>query len=208
MKIICAWCGKEIEDIPEDEKTSKYEVSHGICLPCKERFLADDEYSLTHFLNKLEAPVLVVNGAGEVALANDQALELLGKGVEQVKGYRGSDVTECAHTTLPGGCGNTRHCVACTIRNNVMQTLETAECKRRVPAYLNQQLNDDKRIVDYLISTEKMGDVVLLRIDHVAIAVRKNYSWLLVVCRLPRIILNRTDLRNPLLTRKLVQASF
>lgn len=169
MKIICAWCGKEIEDITDQELSSKYEVSHGICLPCKERFLADDEYSLEHFLNKLEAPVLVVNSAGEVALANNQALNLLGKSLEQVKGYRGGDVMECAHAALPGGCGNTKHCVACTIRNNVMQTLETSECKRRVPAYLNRQLNAGKQIVDYLISTEKMGEVVLLRIDHVSI---------------------------------------
>ena len=168
MKIICAWCEKEIENTAEQDKTSKYEISHGICLPCKERFLAKDEYSLEHFLNNLEAPVLVVNSAGEVALANDQALELLGKGLEQVKGYRGGDVMECAHAALPGGCGDTRHCVACTIRNNVMETLETGECKQQVPAFLNQQLNGDKQIVDYLISTEKMDEVVLLRIDHVS----------------------------------------
>jgi hypothetical protein len=169
MKVICAWCEKELENISEDEKTSKYEVSHGICLPCKQRFLANDEYSLDGFLNKLEAPVLVVNSEGEIALANNQALDLLGKDLDQVKGYRGGDVMECAHAALPDGCGNTRHCVACTIRNNVMDTLETAECKQRVPAYLNQQLNGGKRIVDYLISTEKIGEVVLLRIDHISI---------------------------------------
>jgi len=169
VKIICAWCEKEIEDIAGQDQTSKYEVSHGICRPCKERFLSNEEHTLERFLNKLEAPVLVVNKAGEVMLANKAALDLLGKRMEQVKGYRGGDVMECGYAALPGGCGNTQHCVACTIRNNVMETFETAESKRRVPAYVNRQGERGRQIVDYLISTEKVSEYVLLRIDDVSI---------------------------------------
>jgi len=169
MKIICAWCEKEIEDPEEQAGTSKYEVSHGICLSCKERFLSNEEYTLERFLNRLDAPVLVVNREGVVVLANQSALDHLGKGMDEVKGYRGGEVMECAYAALPGGCGHTVHCVACTIRNNVMETFETAECKRRVPAYLNQVGEKGREIVDYLISTERLDEFVLLRIDGMVI---------------------------------------
>ena len=167
MKVICAWCQQEMEALPEDGAVQ--EVSHGLCLSCKERFFADEEQTLDRFLNKLEKPVLLVDNAGHVALANNPALDILGKQLEQVKGLPGGNVMECVNADLPEGCGNTIHCLACTIRNNVMETHETGESRKRVPASLEQSSPDGTKSIDFLISTERIDAFVLLRIDEISV---------------------------------------
>ena len=89
MKIICAWCKKEIGDKPDQDEASNFEITHGICGPCKEYFFSDQAHTLDQFLNQLEAPVLMVNPQGEVVLANNQALQFLGKDLESVRGFKG-----------------------------------------------------------------------------------------------------------------------
>ena len=74
---------------------------------------------------------------------------------------------ECAYAKLPEGCGNTKHCVACTIRNNVMATFETGRSLRQVPAFLNRIERYGVHQIRFLISTERVEEVVLLRIDEV-----------------------------------------
>jgi len=167
MKVICAWCNKEIGVSPDQDEALDYEVTHGICQSCKEYYLSNRSLTLDQLLNRLEAPVLMVNPAGEVVLANDQALQLLGKEQDQVSGFRGGEVMECAYARLPGGCGTTIHCKACTIRINVMKTFTTGKSLRRVPAYLNRENGGAIQKVELLISTEKVDEVVLLRIDEV-----------------------------------------
>lgn len=167
MKVICAWCNQEIGDNSKQDDALDFEVTHGICNSCKEYFFADRDRTLDKFLNRLEAPVLMVNQHGEVVLANTQALQFLGKELDAVAGFKGGDVMECAYARLPEGCGTTKHCVACTIRNNVMETFTTGKSLRQVPAHLNRQSRSSVHKLRFLISTEKVADVVLLRIDEV-----------------------------------------
>ncbi len=167
MKIICAWCNKEIKADDQPVGSSGFEVSHGMCQECAEQFLANESLTLEEFLNRLDAPVLMVNEDVEVLLANDQALQILGKNLETVKGFRSGDALECAHARLPEGCGRTIHCKTCTIRISVTETFKTGKCFRRVPAYLDRADRDAVQRIGFLISTEKVGDVVLLRVDTV-----------------------------------------
>jgi len=76
-------------------------------------------------------------------------------------------VFECANAKLPEGCGNTIHCSGCTIRRNVMDTQETGRRHFRVPAYLNQGNPESYQQIRFLISTEKVEGIVLLRIEEV-----------------------------------------
>jgi PAS domain-containing protein len=138
MKVICAWCHQELEADSHHESDPQAEISHGICLPCRTYFLLGERPTLDEFLNRLAVPVVVVNAQGEVSLANQRALKMLGKSLDRVKGFKGGEAMECAHARLPGGCGNTVHCQACTIRNSVMETFETGRSLQRVPAYLNR----------------------------------------------------------------------
>ena len=66
------------------------------------------------------------------------------------------------------GCGNTIHCKACTIRNAVMETFDSSRNLHRTPAYLNRAGKDTVQRIRFLISTEKLDEIVLLRIDEVA----------------------------------------
>lgn len=166
MKIVCAWCRQEIEDIPGLEGASKYEVSHGICEPCRDHLLANRKRALEEFLDRLSPPVLMINSEGEVMLANRRALQVLGKTLDAVSGHRGGDVMECVYARLPEGCGETVHCAACAIRRSVMTTFETGKSLKSVLAYLNRRIQDGSELIELLISTEKVKDVVLLRIDE------------------------------------------
>jgi len=167
MRAVCAWCNKELGDSADQGGASDYVVSHGICKACKEYFFSEESRTLDKFLNHLEAPVLMINPEGEVVLANELALRFLGKDLESVKGGKGGEVMECAYSKLPEGCGNTKHCIACTIRNNVMETFETGKSLGRVPAFLNRLDRHTVHKTRFLISTERVGNVVMLRIDEV-----------------------------------------
>jgi PAS domain-containing protein len=167
MKVICAWCKKEMGDTPDQDGDSNFEITHGICRSCKDYFFGDQARTLDKFLNQLAAPVLMVNPQGEVVLANDQALQFLGKDLHTVSGFKGGDVMECVYAKLPEGCGNTKHCVACTIRQSVMETFETGKSLRQVPAFLNRLDRRSVHKIKFLISTERVDDIVLLRIDEV-----------------------------------------
>jgi hypothetical protein len=92
---------------------------------------------------------------------------MLGKGSPEIEGHKGGDVFECAYARLPEGCGNTIHCSGCTIRRTVMETHKTGKSSLRVPATLNRNDPEDPDKITLLISTEKIADVVLLRIDAV-----------------------------------------
>jgi PAS domain-containing protein len=167
MKVICAWCHKELEADPRRASGPGQKISHGICPSCEAYFLSGKRPTLDEFLDRLAVPVLVVNAEGEILFANRLALGTLGKDLDRVQGYRGGDAMECAYARLPGGCGQTEHCKACTIRNNVMETFNTGRSLHRVPAYLNRWIGNDKIRIELLISTEKVDDTVLLSIDQV-----------------------------------------
>ena len=166
MRHVCAWCTKELEDIADDDGGLNAEVSHGICKSCREHFFSSPSRTLDGFLNKIKEPVLVIDDEARVTLANNAAQTMLGKDLNSIAGHRGGDVMECAYARLPQGCGNTIHCLGCTIRNNVMLTFDSGRSLKRVPAILNRLERDGIYPIHFLVSTELLGDVVLLRIDE------------------------------------------
>jgi hypothetical protein len=93
---------------------------------------------------------------------------MLGKNLSRIEGYRGGDVFECAYARLPEGCGKTVHCSGCTIRNTVIKTFATGINYIRTPAFLFKNSNRKVKKYDLYISTEKVGDIVLLRIDEMS----------------------------------------
>jgi PAS domain-containing protein len=168
LQVICAWCRKEMQGETSQDETSENRISHSLCDSCRDRFFkVDTQNTLDDLLNILEAPVLVVDEQGDIVTGNKKALQMLNKSLDEVKGFKGGDVMECAHAALPGGCGNTIHCAACTIRNNVMHTFETGISKINKQAYLNKRRTDGVEKIRFIISTEKVSDFVLLRIDDV-----------------------------------------
>lgn len=173
MKVICSGCGKHLGDKTSDAFGDD-DISHGLCKPCAHHFLAQVGMPLTEYLEGLPAPVVTVTLEGTISSGNQKACKFLGKSLVQIRGFKGGDVFECEHARLPEGCGNTVHCSGCTIRITVMDTVETGKSHRNVPAYLNQYSDCGSRHLILLISTEKKGGVVFLKIEEINEAVPKK----------------------------------
>ena len=165
MHAICAWCGVSLNI--REEPNNDFPVSHGICDDCTAKFLSEDSVSLQEFIDRLKPPVFCLDSEGRVITANRQAAEALGKPLESIQLELGGDVMECSFATLPGGCGKTVHCKACTIRRNVEATHATHMNLTKVPATLTTNIEGHPAKVRYLISTEWTPAGVLLQIDEV-----------------------------------------
>lgn len=165
MKKICSWCNLDLGTVSVE---SSYEdaVTHGICTECLNTFFGPRRVGLLDFIDGLDAAVVVVDAAGRVQSANKLAQGLLHKELPAIVGFQGGDVFECAYATLPGGCGNTIHCDGCTIRNTVMDTFRTERSHFKKPSCLTRGTLDNHQEVRFLISTEKINDIVLLKIDR------------------------------------------
>ena len=82
-----------------------------------------------------------------------------------MENHLGGDVLGCSYANLAEGCGRTEHCKTCAIRNIVMDTLANGKGYKNVPAYQSVQTGDGLRIRRYFVSTEKVEEYILLRID-------------------------------------------
>jgi hypothetical protein len=166
MKRVCAWCNKLLGTVDSDDQP-KNSITHGICPACIENFFLKKVESLEEFLNRLNAPILLIEPEPIVITANKQACEILGKDLSEIRGHKGGDVIECAYAKLPGGCGNQQHCKSCTIRITALETFATGKSFLNVPAYPDIQQFSKIKKMEILISTEKVGDLVVLRIDSI-----------------------------------------
>jgi hypothetical protein len=164
MKVVCAWCRKEIAGKAADP--GAHPITHGICVDCLTNIYRERGKTLQALLNEFSAPVLVVGSDARIVCGNKAALSALDKDLAAVAGQRGGDAFECRYARLPGGCGETVHCKSCAIRNTVMDTLHTGQSHLRVPAYADLCHITGERRIRFLISTEKAGNGVLLRIDE------------------------------------------
>lgn len=161
MKVICSYCRKEMgEKEPFDEDF----ISHGMCLECFDYFKQQMEgLTLERYLDKFETPVMIVDADGRIAASNKMAADMTGRSQREIFGLLGGEAMECSYARLAEGCGKTVHCETCTIRRTVMAAMESREPQVHVPVRLQQE---DKEI-KMVISTDKIGELVRIVIEHV-----------------------------------------
>ena len=166
MQTICAWCNTTLGALGGDPTAP---ISHGICTECRDHFFGNGVGvpTLEEFLDRLDAPVLVVDGDGVVLTANQGARELVQKSASAIRGHLGGEVMECAYARLPEGCGRTVHCEGCAIRNTVMATHADGVERVGVEAFQDLSGLEGVQRMRILITTEKVGPSVLLRIDSI-----------------------------------------
>lgn len=167
MKLLCSKCHEVIRDEPS-ASTSERVITSGICDECASFLLWPDRPAMTEVIDRFDAPIVVIDSLGNVCTANQKARELLQKELSDIEGLQGGNVFECAFAKLPEGCGKTIHCDGCTIRNTVMDTLHTGNSHSKIPAGLSHGTSDDCVEMQLLISTERVNDVVMLRIDSIS----------------------------------------
>lgn len=167
VKKICAWCTKELSPVCADGDAGG-PITHGICDDCAALLNSDPRKSAGNYLEGLKDAVFLVGAGGRIVSANSAARTMVGKELTAIEDRLSGDVFECVNAELPGGCGKTKHCKACAIRKAMEGTLADGTGVEGVPAVQNIRTPDGVRERRYLISTEKIGDSVLLRIDNVA----------------------------------------
>ncbi len=162
----CSYCHKELAPA-EQTADDGVQISHGICRSCLEKMLAGSGESLANFLDSIPLPVFIVDHAARVLAVNAAGRKVVGKGEAQILGLSGGEVFQCAEALLPGGCGNRLLCRSCVIRNAVMATYRDGQAREKLPAFHELDLICGVREARFLISTEKVGGVVLLKIDEI-----------------------------------------
>ncbi len=166
MERRCAWCQKRMGTV-QAEAFSENVITHGMCEECMLKMASGMTKTIDDFLDTLECPVLMLEDDNTMATANQQACEVMGKTREEIAGKRPGDVLECPYSKEPGGCGLQVHCKSCVIRKSVKKTFETGEACRAVPAIPDLQQFINKKETAFLISTERVGKMVLLKVEKV-----------------------------------------
>jgi hypothetical protein len=161
MKVICSFCTAVISPgrSPDDP------VSHGVCTSCYNRILSSHGFNVRKFLDMLDAPVLLVDADVNIIAANALAIQTVRKPVSQIQGNLCGDVMECVNAFLPGGCGRTPECPDCTVRDSVNETYSTGHTVTRRSAIIRSRAGGRGKTMQLLISTQKDGDIVLLRLE-------------------------------------------
>jgi PAS domain-containing protein len=164
VKRLCGWCGEELGETALGSDPGGL-TSHGICESCAHQVWSEVGTPLEEFLTSLNIPTLLVDEDGRVQSANADALDFVGKPRHEVEGVLGGDVFQCVNAGLPGGCGRTELCSACTVRNTVTHTYRTGETKVRVPAVLDVMEEETSKELEFLLTTQRVGSRVLVRIE-------------------------------------------
>ena len=162
MRRVCGWCKKDLN--PEAKQNSEAPVTHGICSSCALKITTGTPRSVSDMLDLVAEPVFLLDGEGVLHAANRSGCRLVDKEPDAMVDRLLGDVIECANAGLPGGCGHTVHCSMCTLRNTLIETLETGRGAVDAPATRNVNSPEGERPVHFLISTEPVDGRILLKI--------------------------------------------
>jgi hypothetical protein len=154
-----------MDGTPSGDELAEDLVTHGICTSCIDNLEFQLGVSIKRFLNSFAVPVIVVDSERRAVSANRNALDMLEKELNAVTQLPLGNVFECAYSRLPGGCGKTYHCSGCTIRTAVNDTYETGRPNLAIPATV-ETARDGGGTLSFMISTEKVLNFILLRIDR------------------------------------------
>jgi PAS domain-containing protein len=168
MKRVCAWCNEPLDDSEVEVAEGVDLITHGVCEKCEAFVTSNQPRSLRQFVNLFSEPVVCVDAGARMLTANDAACAVLGLDQSGVGDLLCGQVVQCRWACSPDGCGSTEHCLACSIREVIRSAFESDEMFARRPAYVDREGADGAghRVTLY-VTSERRGDVVLLRIDGV-----------------------------------------
>lgn len=162
---VCAWCQKELpRDRADGVRDGK--VTHGICDVCAENLASPNRAGVLEFLESLSEPVFLAGSDSRTVPGNSQARRLAGGDPAETGKDLVGDIFDCANSSLPGGCGRTECCRACTIRAAVSETIEKGRSVIRRRTYLDVRTANGVRRKHFHVSTLRAGDAVLLKIEE------------------------------------------
>ncbi len=166
MRQTCRWC--ETEFSVTSEQSSGFIVTGGLCISCTKKFsLLNDASTVREFIDAINTPILVMQAEPrQVYTANKKALELFGKELSEMEGYRGGQVFDCLQSFTELGCGKDINCEECKIKAAIVGAFNNGDSFKSVSSPLEVKKKDKTSTYLLQISTEKTGDLALVRIDH------------------------------------------
>jgi PAS domain-containing protein len=166
MKRTCAKCGKKLAT--KALRPDHTRITGGICSDCLKVIFTDRPRRVREVLDSIGAPVLLLDKGYRIMAANEPARRILDRPLVDIENYLPGEAMECINARLPGGCGQTVHCQACALRNALNKTITTGADLEKVPAYQDVYQKDGSVVRRFLlISTEKLEDFILLRVDEI-----------------------------------------
>jgi hypothetical protein len=138
-------------------------VTHSICSECADNLDFQLGVSLKRYLDSLKIPVIALDGNGQFIGINSAAIAASGKAADRQLIEWPEKIYECAHARLPQGCRTAIHCSGCAIRFAVTDTYNSGSSTKELPAHLNHCSTDLEEKVELLISTDRIDNIVFLR---------------------------------------------
>lgn len=155
----CSVCGKTSGTAGQADPGN---ITSGICDACVEQIAGSPV-----LLDAIDAPVLLMQGnPRQVVTANGKALALFGKELYEVENLRGGQVFDCVHSFTEAGCGKDVNCENCKIKDAIVDTFVTASSHSGVSSALSIKKHHAIRNYVLQVSTQKVGDLALVRIDR------------------------------------------
>jgi hypothetical protein len=90
-------------------------------------------------------------------------VDMIGKDYSEIAGLRGGEALECNYARRPEGCGHDTHCQTCTIRKAILNTINSGQAQKNIPAYVHQ----DRQTIEMKVSAYKVDNIVRVFIDQV-----------------------------------------
>ena len=121
----------------------------------------------SEWIETIDTPILLMQGnPRQVVTANRRALELFEKELHEVEGRRGGQVFDCIHAFTVDGCGKDINCEGCKIRDAIIDTFTTSKTHNGVSTTLQIKKAGGTISTVLQVSTEKIGDLALVRIER------------------------------------------
>lgn len=162
---ICRWCGLSFSSTPEE--SAGFIVSGGSCPSCSDiLFKSLDKVKIREAIEPIDEPVLVLQADPRLVFtANSKATGVFNKQLSRMEGFRGGQVFDCTQSFTEAGCGKDISCENCKIKQMIVDTLSTGNSFKSDKIPLDVKRGDI--IIPFVlqISTEKTGDLALVRID-------------------------------------------
>lgn len=167
MQTICIWCGSALDAVAIQQEARR-PITKGLCTACRNDVVKQGDISaLVKFLDESDAPLLLMQGnPRQVVTANQEACALVGKDLSRIEQHRGGQVFDCIHSLSEAGCGKDKQCENCKIKNAVVGTFITGTSFNGVSTILEIKKHAEINAYDIQVTTEKVGDYALLKIDR------------------------------------------
>jgi len=162
-KPLCSRCRKELK--PRISLSGQSRV-YDVCPDCEAELTRQLKGTvLEKFLDTLGSPALVVNEDMRVIAYNQSCFQQLCGMDPKPKGLLAGEFLDCHNAASSKRCGATPNCLDCAIRLTAINTFQTGTPQQYVPAFLTGKDNDRKVERKFLISTDKIENMVQIKVE-------------------------------------------